>query len=142
MDDRRSDPNGKLDETIEETFPASDPPANTVETGIRIGPVGPPDRLEVDDNAAELRFEIKVEGEVAFLRYDKRPDAFVLVHTEVPPALRGRGLANLLAKAGLAAARASGLNVVAICPLVRAYMRKHPDADRASDIAHDRKRAD
>jgi len=27
----------KLDETIEETFPASDAPANTVETGIRTG---------------------------------------------------------------------------------------------------------
>jgi len=28
----------KVDEAIEETFPASDPPANTVETGARIGP--------------------------------------------------------------------------------------------------------
>ena len=27
----------KLDEALEETFPASDAPANTVETGIRIG---------------------------------------------------------------------------------------------------------
>jgi hypothetical protein len=27
----------QLDEAIEETFPASDPPANTVETGIAIG---------------------------------------------------------------------------------------------------------
>ena len=26
----------KLDETLEETFPASDAPANTVETGIRV----------------------------------------------------------------------------------------------------------
>lgn len=38
--ERRSD---DLDETLEETFPASDAPANTVETGIRLGidrPVG------------------------------------------------------------------------------------------------------
>jgi hypothetical protein len=27
----------QLDETIEESFPASDPPANTVESGVRIG---------------------------------------------------------------------------------------------------------
>jgi hypothetical protein len=26
-----------LDEILDETFPASDPPANTVETGIRVG---------------------------------------------------------------------------------------------------------
>jgi len=30
------DGDGKLDEALDETFPASDPPANTVETGIRI----------------------------------------------------------------------------------------------------------
>jgi hypothetical protein len=28
----------KVDEAIEETFPASDPPANTVETGVHIEP--------------------------------------------------------------------------------------------------------
>jgi len=35
---------GDVDETLEETFPASDPPANTVETGIRIG------GIETDDS--------------------------------------------------------------------------------------------
>ena len=40
------DPSGRghrddrdLDEILDETFPASDPPANTVETGVRIGPM-------------------------------------------------------------------------------------------------------
>jgi len=32
----------KLDETIEESFPASDAPANTPETGIRIDPAPEP----------------------------------------------------------------------------------------------------
>ena len=32
----------KVDEAIEETFPASDPPANTVETGAQIGPAPKP----------------------------------------------------------------------------------------------------
>ena len=127
-DDRRTDPNGKLDETIEETFPASDAPANTPETGIRVGPVASDPPLEVHDHAEAQRFEITIGDEVAFLRYEKRRGAFILAHTEVPPALRGRGLANLLATAGLAAARASGLNVIVMCPMVRAYLRKHPGA--------------
>ena len=41
-----------LDETIEETFPASDAPANTPETGIRIDPaadVDPPKPPKEDE---------------------------------------------------------------------------------------------
>jgi hypothetical protein len=40
-----------LDETIEESFPASDAPANTPETGIKIDPtadVSPPEPEEGD----------------------------------------------------------------------------------------------
>ncbi len=37
MDKRDPHDDGNLDEALEESFPASDPPANTVETGIRIG---------------------------------------------------------------------------------------------------------
>ncbi len=45
---RRSDPPSAdrgVDEALEETFPASDPPANTVETGIRIGDVEPDEEV-------------------------------------------------------------------------------------------------
>jgi hypothetical protein len=41
-----------LDETIEETFPASDAPGNTPETGIKIDPtddVSPPDTSKQDE---------------------------------------------------------------------------------------------
>jgi hypothetical protein len=41
-----------LDETIEETFPASDAPGNTPETGIRIDPApdaAPPEPLKEED---------------------------------------------------------------------------------------------
>ena len=39
VEESRSAGDRELDETLEETFPASDAPANTVETGTRIGPV-------------------------------------------------------------------------------------------------------
>ena len=43
-----------LDETLEETFPASDAPANTPETGIMIDPtadVSPPEQEKKEDQA-------------------------------------------------------------------------------------------
>ena len=39
-----------LDEAIEESFPASDPPANTVEIGIGIAPPTEPDDKPADDS--------------------------------------------------------------------------------------------
>jgi predicted GNAT family acetyltransferase len=114
----------QLDETIEESFPASDPPANTVETGIRIG--GTALDGAVVDNREAHRFELVVDGKTAVLAYERTPTSLVLVHTQVPPSLRGRRLADTLAKAGIESAHAEGLQVVAKCHFVKAYLRKHP----------------
>src|SRR5712671_2244012 len=103
----QSDRDDGLDETLEETFPASDPPANGVETGIRID-VGFPSASEiaVRDRREASRFEAVSEGLVAFLMYERRADAFVLLHTEVPEPLRGRGIAKRLTQVALQSARA------------------------------------
>jgi len=115
-----------LHETIEETFPASDAPANTVETGIRVAPIAvAPD---VIDNREAGRFEATVEGQTAVLYYERTPRSLVLVHTEVPPPIRGRHLADVLAKTAIDRAHAEGLQIVAVCPFVKAYLRKHPRA--------------
>jgi hypothetical protein len=50
VDDSRLRADSKLDEALEETFPASDPPANTVETGIRTGETPPPPIAPVSGN--------------------------------------------------------------------------------------------
>jgi hypothetical protein len=44
-----------LDETIEETFPASDAPANTPQTGVRIGATGRSDRTTRGGPDAETK---------------------------------------------------------------------------------------
>jgi uncharacterized protein len=119
-----------LDETLAETFPASDAPANTVETGIRIDPTPTP--ASVVDNIGEQRFELVVDGQTAVLNYERTARSLLLVHTEVPEALRGRKIADVLAKAGIDRAHAEGLQVVAVCPFVREYLRRHPDRQTAS----------
>lgn len=84
--------------------------------------------MEVRDNPEESRYELldggEVVGEILYRRY---PDRIVLVHTEVSPALEGRGLASDLVVGALDDIRANGLRVVPVCPFVRAYLRKHPE---------------
>lgn len=79
------------------------------------------------DNAALGRYEMDADGETATLYYRIAPGVITLRHTEVPPALGGRGVGSRLARAALEDARARGLKVVASCPFVAAYMGKHPE---------------
>jgi len=123
-DARDASSDDRLDEALEETFPASDPTANTVETGIKTGEPPPPARPAVSDNRALSRFERTVDGQTAFLVYERTPSALTLIHTEVPEALRGRHLGDALVEAALAAGHSAGLRIVAVCPFVQAYLRK------------------
>src|SRR5690242_4829365 len=94
----------KLDEAIEESFPASDPPANTVETGIHAG--APPAYELVTDNRESHRFELTIDGQLARLDYERTPGSLRLIHTEVPESLRGRRYGEALVEAAILAARA------------------------------------
>jgi len=50
-----------------------------------------------------------------------------LVHTGVPPALAGQGIAARLVAAALAEARSQGWLVRPVCSYVQVYMRRHPE---------------
>jgi len=117
----------KLDEGLDETFPASDPPANTVETGIRTGESSESEP-EVFDNRSLSRFELVVDGHTAFLTYERTPDSLTLIHTEVPKALRGRHLGETLVESALEFGRQAGLRISVVCPFARSYLRRHPPA--------------
>ena len=124
-DDRQRE-ESKLDETIEESFPASDPPANTVETGVHLSAPQPSPALDISDNRAKSRLELEVDGHVAFLDYERRLETFTLIHTEVPPELRGRHLGPRLVEAALQIGRSEGKRIVVVCPFARVYLRRHP----------------
>jgi predicted GNAT family acetyltransferase len=82
--------------------------------------------LSVIDNPARQRFELTLDGETAFLAYERGNGVLTLIHTEVPADLRGHQVGEHLVKAALDAGRSEGLRIVAVCPFVREYMRKHP----------------
>jgi hypothetical protein len=81
----------------------------------------------VRDNKPRHRFELDIDGAVAFANYLITPDAVFITHTETPPALRGRGIASELVKGALELIRADGLKVVAGCDFVVDYLRQHPE---------------
>ena len=81
----------------------------------------------VRDNAARHRFEMDVDGHVAFSEYRRDGDVLTVLHTEVPKELNGRGIGSALVRGILDRARAQGLKVVPVCPFVKAYLGKHPE---------------
>jgi predicted GNAT family acetyltransferase len=85
---------------------------------------------DVVDNKALHRFELAVDGGIAFANYRLTPQAVIITHTETPHALRGRGIASELVRGALELIRAEGHKVIAGCGFVADYLGKHPeDAD-------------
>lgn len=71
------------------------------------------------------RFEVTVDGQHAFAAYRLHDGTIVFTHTEVPPALQGRGVGRALARTALEYARAAGLDVLPECPFIASYIRRH-----------------
>jgi predicted GNAT family acetyltransferase len=86
------------------------------------------DSNPVTHNEARGQFEIVLGDEKAVLQYRRTENSITLVHTEVPQASRGRGLGNQLIRAALDFAHFNQLKVVPVCPFVKAYLQKHPEA--------------
>jgi uncharacterized protein len=81
----------------------------------------------VRDNKAQSRFEMDVEGGVAFANYRRVPSIVIITHTETPRNLRGRGIASELVQGALELIRVDGSKVVAGCGFVVDYLNKHPE---------------
>ena len=73
------------------------------------------------------RFEIERDGHTAFLEYMLSGDVLQLIHTEVPNALQGKGIASELAKSALEWARQNGKKIDVICEFVASYVKRHPE---------------
>ena len=91
-----------------------------------------PLNYEVIDNAEQKRFEIHIDGHIAFEDYEffttsQGEKGIEYKHTEVPAELGGRGIAGYLAKSILDDAAAKNLRVKPTCSYVKSYIDKHPE---------------
>jgi predicted GNAT family acetyltransferase len=80
----------------------------------------------VIDNAARSRYELALEGGVAFVDYQEIGKLRVLTHSEVPPALRGRGIGAELVAGALQLASEQGVRVQARCSYVARFIERNP----------------
>ena len=82
----------------------------------------------VADAPDRQRYEAVLDGALAgILEYKIKQGRLALIHTEVPPAFEGHGIAAAITRFALDDARSRGLRVVAICPYVRRYLESHPE---------------
>ena len=81
----------------------------------------------IDHDPAGHRFATVVDGTSAHLEYRLRDGVMTIMHTQVPEAIGGRGIAGALVKAAMDHARAEGLKVNPLCSYSAAWMERHPD---------------
>lgn len=82
--------------------------------------------LSVINNEAKNRFELKVDQHLAVCEYKLVKDRIIFTHTEVPPALEGKGIGSLLAKTALEYAVSNNLKIMPLCPYIAGYIKRHP----------------
>jgi len=81
----------------------------------------------VTDNQDSSQLEIRAAGELAELIYRSRAGRLILMHTEVPESLSGRGLGGELVRGAISKAATEGMTVVPLCPFARSWLERHPD---------------
>jgi hypothetical protein len=86
------------------------------------------DSADVIDNTDVSRFELREDGWLAELAYRVRGGRLVLIHTEVPLELEGRGIGGRLVTAAVDRAAREGLTLVPLCPFARGLLERHPEA--------------
>jgi predicted GNAT family acetyltransferase len=90
---------------------------------------------DIVDIPARGRLELTRDGHTAELIYTVEGDRMVLLHTEVPRELGGRGIGGKLVEAAVQRAARDGLTIIPSCPYARRWLEKHPD--RLGDVVID-----
>lgn len=88
------------------------------------------DDLPLVDNQPAHNFELIVEGGRAFIDYIKRDNIYLLVHTEVPEELEGKGIAAAMVEKTFNYLEAEGAKIKVYCPYVQVYLKRHPEWER------------
>ena len=85
--------------------------------------------VRVEHEPEKKRFAVHLpEGEGELVYVQRSPQVLELVHTEVQPSLKGRGVGDALVQTAVAYAREKGMHIVPKCSYVRHWLKSHPEA--------------
>ena len=73
------------------------------------------------------RFTTNIDGNTAYITYNRIDDKMELTHTIVPEAIAGRGVAAALVKEVLRYARENHLYIIPVCSYTVTYFQRHPE---------------
>ena len=83
--------------------------------------------LPIELDLAGGRVELRAGGELAFMDIRRHGSVLTLIHTESPPAFRGKHVAEGIVRAVLDWARAQSMTIEPFCPFVSAFLQRHPE---------------
>ena len=83
--------------------------------------------MTVEHDPDKSRFFVRLpDGEAELFYQPFSDDVLDLQHTEIPASGRGQGVGDALVRAALTYARERGMRVIATCPYVQLWLRRHP----------------
>lgn len=85
-------------------------------------------KIVVRNDVGTHRFIIEVDGvQAGFTQYEQFTKMRDFSHTEIDEAFAGQGLAGKLVREALTQTKREGLAIEATCPVVKRFLKTHPD---------------
>jgi predicted GNAT family acetyltransferase len=74
------------------------------------------------------RWTAVLDGHESETTYSRASPILIIIdHTEVPDALRGRGVGQVLVTRAVEDARREGFKIIPLCPYAKSQFERHPD---------------
>jgi predicted GNAT family acetyltransferase len=84
-------------------------------------------RIAVRDVPEQGQYVVSVDGaDVGVARYVESGTVRTFTHTEVDPSMQGTGVGSVLVREAVRDVRRRDLQLIALCPYVKAWLKKHP----------------
>jgi predicted GNAT family acetyltransferase len=83
--------------------------------------------VNIIHNKQNMRFEMLLDDQQAFLEYRFKGNDIAFMHTEVPESMSGKGIASKLAVYAFNYAKENNLPVIVYCPFVKTFLKRHPE---------------